>query len=93
MEQCNETPSTLILTARRCGVLQPRDRILSINGYPCDQCTVDEVNQLLSDAYSAGQVWVTNPLYCCMYGNTVCLVSCVDDISIVIQNLMESTLR
>ena len=40
----------------RCGVLQSGDRILSINGYPCDQCTFDDVNQLLSDAYCAGQV-------------------------------------
>ena len=37
-------------------MLQAGDRILSINGYPCDQCSVDEVSQLLNDAYCSGQV-------------------------------------
>lgn len=40
----------------RCGVLQVGDRILSINGIPTDDGTLEEANQLLRDAALSNQV-------------------------------------
>ncbi|XP_053536415.1 glutamate receptor-interacting protein 2a isoform X4 [Ictalurus punctatus] len=42
--------------AERCGVLQVGDRILSINGVPTDDGTLEEANQLLRDAALSNQV-------------------------------------
>ncbi|KAF4072584.1 hypothetical protein AMELA_G00264800 [Ameiurus melas] len=42
--------------AERCGVLQVGDRILSINGIPTDDGTLEEANQLLRDAALSNQV-------------------------------------
>lgn len=40
----------------RCGVLQVGDRILSINGIPTEDGTLEEANQLLRDAALANKV-------------------------------------
>uniref|UniRef100_A0A673LAL8 Glutamate receptor-interacting protein 2-like n=1 Tax=Sinocyclocheilus rhinocerous TaxID=307959 RepID=A0A673LAL8_9TELE len=42
--------------AERCGVLQVGDRILSINGIPTEDGTLEEANQLLRDAALANKV-------------------------------------
>uniref|UniRef100_A0A8B9LG09 Glutamate receptor interacting protein 2a n=1 Tax=Astyanax mexicanus TaxID=7994 RepID=A0A8B9LG09_ASTMX len=42
--------------AERCGVLQAGDRILSINGIPTEDGTLEEANQLLRDAALANKV-------------------------------------
>uniref|UniRef100_A0A671KPA1 Glutamate receptor-interacting protein 2-like n=1 Tax=Sinocyclocheilus anshuiensis TaxID=1608454 RepID=A0A671KPA1_9TELE len=42
--------------AERCGVLQIGDRILSINGIPTEDGTLEEANQLLRDAALANKV-------------------------------------
>nr|CAB3250893.1 glutamate receptor-interacting protein 2 [Phallusia mammillata] len=42
--------------ADRCGVIQAGDRIVSINGFACEDCAIDDVNQMLNEAYCAGQV-------------------------------------
>ncbi|XP_052419408.1 glutamate receptor-interacting protein 2 isoform X2 [Carassius gibelio] len=42
--------------AERCGVLQVGDRILSINGIPTEDETLEEANQLLRDAALANKV-------------------------------------
>nr|XP_009859030.2 glutamate receptor-interacting protein 2 isoform X2 [Ciona intestinalis] len=42
--------------ADRSGVLQSGDRLLTVNGYQCEDCTLDEVTQMLSDAYLSGMV-------------------------------------
>uniref|UniRef100_H2ZEM2 PDZ domain-containing protein n=1 Tax=Ciona savignyi TaxID=51511 RepID=H2ZEM2_CIOSA len=44
--------------ADRCGVLQSGDRLMSVNGYPCEDCTLDEVAQMLGDAYLSGAVTI-----------------------------------
>ncbi len=46
----------LDFTQRRCGVIHAGDRILSVNGFVCEEFTVDDVNQLLAEAYQNGQV-------------------------------------
>lgn len=40
----------------RCGVLQVGDRLLSINGIPTEDGTLEEANQLLRDAALANKV-------------------------------------
>ncbi|KAA0714535.1 Glutamate receptor-interacting protein 2 [Triplophysa tibetana] len=42
--------------AERCGVLQVGDRLLSINGIPTDDGTLEEANQLLRDAALTNKV-------------------------------------
>ncbi|XP_073765837.1 glutamate receptor-interacting protein 2a isoform X2 [Danio rerio] len=42
--------------AERCGVLQVGDRILSINGIPTEDGTLEEANQLLRDAALANKI-------------------------------------
>ncbi|XP_030641033.1 glutamate receptor-interacting protein 2a [Chanos chanos] len=42
--------------AERCGVLQVGDRLLSINGIPTEDGTLEEANQLLRDAALANKV-------------------------------------
>ncbi|XP_066500519.1 glutamate receptor-interacting protein 2a isoform X1 [Hoplias malabaricus] len=44
--------------AERCGVLQAGDRILSINGVPTEDGTLEEANQLLRDAALANKVTI-----------------------------------
>lgn len=40
----------------RCGLLQVGDRVLSINGIPTEDGTLEEANQLLRDAALANKV-------------------------------------
>lgn len=41
---------------RRCGLLQVGDRLLSINGIPTEDGTLEEANQLLRDAALTNKV-------------------------------------
>lgn len=43
-------------TVRRCGVLQIGDRLLSINGIPTEDSTLEETNQLLRDSSITSKV-------------------------------------
>uniref|UniRef100_A0A671M2K2 Glutamate receptor-interacting protein 2-like n=1 Tax=Sinocyclocheilus anshuiensis TaxID=1608454 RepID=A0A671M2K2_9TELE len=43
-------------SAERCGLLQVGDRVLSINGIPTEDGTLEEANQLLRDAALANKV-------------------------------------
>jgi len=43
-------------SADLCGVLQAGDRLTSVNGFICEELSVDEVNQLLIEAHRSGQV-------------------------------------
>lgn len=40
----------------RCGILQIGDRILSINGVPTEDSTLEETNQLLRDSSITAQL-------------------------------------
>nr|XP_020139121.1 glutamate receptor-interacting protein 2 [Microcebus murinus] len=42
--------------AERCGLIQPGDRVLSINGLPTEAGTLEEARQLLREAALAGKV-------------------------------------
>ena len=42
--------------AHRCGLLQVGDRLLSINGIPTEDGTLEEANQLLRDAALTNKV-------------------------------------
>lgn len=48
----------LIICVRvcRCGILQIGDRILSINGVPTEDSTLEETNQLLRDSSITAQL-------------------------------------
>lgn len=37
-------------------MIQPGDRLISVNGCMSEDSTLDEINQLLSDAMNIGQV-------------------------------------
>lgn len=46
------------LSVRRCGLLQVGDRLLSINGIPTEDGTLEEAHQLLRDSALANKVTV-----------------------------------
>lgn len=46
----------LWLIVHRCGVLQIGDRLLSINGIPTEDSTLEETNQLLRDSSITSKV-------------------------------------
>lgn len=46
----------LHLSVCRCGLLQVGDRLLSINGIPTEDGTLEEANQLLRDAALTNKV-------------------------------------
>lgn len=52
-----KSPSVFALAAR-CGLLQVGDRLLSINGIPTEDGTLEEAHQLLRDAALANKVSV-----------------------------------
>lgn len=52
-----KSPSIFALAAR-CGLLQVGDRLLSINGIPTEDGTLEEAHQLLRDAALANKVSV-----------------------------------
>lgn len=45
-----------LILSIRCGLLQVGDRVLSINGIPTEDGTLEEANQLLRDAALANKV-------------------------------------
>lgn len=45
-----------LLSVHRCGILQIGDRILSINGIPTEDSTLEETNQLLRDSSITSKV-------------------------------------
>lgn len=54
---CDRAPSALHILCR-CGLLQVGDRLLSINGIPTEDGTLEEAHQLLRDSALANKVAV-----------------------------------
>lgn len=52
----NLSDVTMVTSRRRCGLLQVGDRLLSINGIPTEDGTLEEANQLLRDAALTNKV-------------------------------------